>query len=75
MPRLVGRQSNVGAYVLSSLVLIFAAGGLLQYAGLIDIPGFVRNMENSLENNSTSQSHPGTFLAHQDLIEQEQDNV
>jgi hypothetical protein len=75
MPRLVGRQSNVGAYVLSSLVLIVAAGGLLQYAGLIDIPGFVQNLENSLENDATSQSRPGIFLADQNLIAQEQANV
>lgn len=75
MPRLVGRQSNVGAYILSSLVLIVAAGGLLQYAGLIDIPGLVQDIDNSLEDNSTSQSRSGTFLAYQDLIAQEQNNV
>lgn len=75
MPRLVGRQSNVGAYVLSSLVLIVAAGGLLQYAGLIDIPGFVQNLENSLENDTMSQGRPETFLADQNLIAQEQANV
>lgn len=75
MPRLVGRQSNVGAYVLSSLVLIVAAGGLLQYAGLIDIPGFVQNLENSLENDTTSQGGPETFLADQNLIAQEKANA
>ena len=48
MPRLIGRQAEVGSRIVPLLILIVVAGALLQYYGIIDIPSMGKRVGNEL---------------------------
>lgn len=54
MPRLIGRQSNVGSYVVSLLILVVIVGGLLQYYNVIDLPGIGKKIREGLKESDRS---------------------
>jgi hypothetical protein len=51
MPRLIGQQANVGSRILPLLILVVIAGGLLQYYGIIDVPGMGKRIGDELRSN------------------------
>jgi hypothetical protein len=53
MPRLVGRkQSHIGLYLLSAFALVIAAGGSLQYYGLVNFPGLIQQVKLEVDKSS-----------------------
>jgi len=48
MPRLIGRQADLGSRVVPLLILVVVAGGLLQYYGIIDIPSMGNRVRDEL---------------------------
>ncbi|NJM68786.1 MAG: hypothetical protein HC862_00415 [Scytonema sp. RU_4_4] len=63
MPRLVGRRSNTNFYVLSLFIVAIAAGGMLQYSGVINIQNLIEQTKVRF-NNSTLPSEFGVAHLH-----------
>jgi len=55
MPRLIGRQADVGSRVVPLLILVVVAGGLLQYYGIIDIPSMGNKVRDELRRSDINQ--------------------
>jgi hypothetical protein len=69
MPRLVGRRSSVKPYFVSVLLVAIAAGGALQYLGVVDFRHVGREMQNLLQSSSSFDqglSHAELAIADQE---------
>ncbi|MGH7997852.1 MAG: hypothetical protein ACREPR_00060 [Brasilonema sp.] len=67
MPRLVGRRSNANFYVLSLFIVAIAAGGILQYSGVINIQNLIEQTK-VRSNDSSLRSEFGVAHLHNQQI-------